>query len=423
MVELMKTRNGFKRTDIGILPTDWELIPYGKIFNFLTTATYSRSKLGEGDEINYVHYGDIHTKCEHFLDCDRLELPTIKKELLKNFPLLKDGDIIVVDASEDYSGVGKSVEVRNVRNRKIIAGLHTFLLRDNDSIIANGFKGYIHSNRLVKKQMDTLATGMKVYGVSKTNLKKIFIPLPPTKAEQTAIATALNDTDELISSLEKLIAKKRKIKQGAMQELLRPKEGWEVKKFKEVCWYQEGPGLRNWQFTKNGIKVINVTNLENGILNLNRTDRYISLNEFNKMYKHFEIDEGDIVVASSGNSYGKVAVVRKQDLPLLMNTSVIRFKPLKGLDYKFLLVFLKSSHFINQIDLLITGGAQPNFGPAHLNKINIYLPSSIEKQIQIAKILTNMDHEIQALEKKLEKYKKIKQGMMQNLLTGRIRLV
>jgi len=207
-----------------------------------------------------------------------------------------------------------------------------------------------------------------------------------------------------------------------MQKLLQPKEGWEVKPFKDLCWFQEGPGLRNWQFTTRGIKVINVTNLENGVLNLDRTDRHISLEEFHKMYEHFEIDENDIVVASSGNSYGKVAVVRKKDLPLLMNTSVIRFKPLKELDYNFLLTYLKSNQFKNQIDLLITGGAQPNFGPVHLNKISINLPPTKEEQTRIATVLLDMDNEMLALETKLEKYKKVKLGMMQNLLTGKIRL-
>ncbi|MCD4676196.1 MAG: restriction endonuclease subunit S [Desulfobacula sp.] len=366
----------------------------------------------------------------HFLDCDRINLPSIKKEFLKNYPILKDGDVNVVDASEDYEGVGKSVEVINLKNRKVISGLHTFLLRDKKETIAKGFKGYIHSNKLVKKQMDTLATGLKVYGVSKTNLKLIKIPLPPTKAEQTAIATALNDADALITQLEKLIAKKRAIKQGAMQELLNGKKRldgynneWVTKPFSDVCWFQEGPGLRNWQFTKSGMKVINVTNLENGYLNLDRTDRHISIEEFSRMYQHFAIDENDIVVASSGNSYAKVAVVRKQDLPLVMNTSVIRFKPLKKINYNFLLAFLKSCLFKDQIDLLITGGAQPNFGPAHLKRIFINIPHTIEEQKDVADILTNIDLEIFGLEKKLEKYKMLKQGMMQNLLTGRIRLV
>jgi len=140
------------------------------------------------------------------------------------------------------------------------------------------------------------------------------------------------------------------------------------------------------------------------------------------MYKHFEIDDKDIVMASSGNSYSKVAVVRKQDLRLLMNTSVIRFKPLNGLDYNYLLIFLKSNLFKDQIDLLITGGAQPNFGPAHLKQIKIPLPPTKEEQNYIAKIISDMDSEIEILQKKLAKYKQLKQGLMQNLLTGKIRL-
>ena len=106
-----------------------------------------------------------------------------------------------------------------------------------------------------------------------------------------------------------------------------------------------------------------------------------------------------------------------------MNTSVIRFKSLTQLNYDFLLAFLKSYLFKDQIDLLITGGAQPNFGPAHLKKIVIKMPPTIEEQKVIAEILTNMDKEVFGLEKKLWKYKMIKQGMMQNLLTGKIRLV
>ena len=90
-----------------------------------------------------------------------------------------------------------------------------------------------------------------------------------------------------------------------------PKE-WEVRKLPEVSWFQEGPGLRQWQFTTSGMKVINVTNLEDGVLNLERTDRHISVSEFKRMYQHFAIDAADIVMASSGNSYSKTAVVRAQ---------------------------------------------------------------------------------------------------------------
>ena len=414
---------GMKQTEIGLIPDDWDLIEFNKYFNFLSTASYSRAEINHQGNIGYLHYGDIHTKIKAHLDLNEYVSGYITKDQLKTYTILKEGDLIMADASEDYSGVGKAFEVKNSPRFPVISGLHTFLIRDKiDGIVAKGFKGYFHNNPLIKKQYDSLATGLKVYSLSKNSFKNIQIPLPPLP-EQEAIAGALSDADAWIENLEQLIAKKRLIKQGAMQELLTPQEDWIEYDFNKVVWFQEGPGLRNWQFTKDGIKVINVTNLENGYLNLAKTSRHISWNEFERMYKHFEIDEGDIVVASSGNSYGKVSVVRKQDLPLVMNTSVIRFKPSDTIGYKYLLVFLKSFLFKDQIDLLITGGAQPNFGPAHLNKIKISSPKSLSEQERIATILSDMDAELEALETQLGKARQIKQGMMQELLTGRVRLI
>ncbi len=196
---------------------------------------------------------------------------------------------------------------------------------------------------------------------------------------------------------------------------------WDAKPLPQVAWFQEGPGLRNWQFTKSGMKVINVTNLENGFLNLAKTDRHVSIDEFDATYKHFEIDVDDIVMASSGNSYSKVAIVREQDLPLMMNTSVIRFKPFELIVYQYLLAYLKSTYFKAQIDQLITGGAQPNFGPFHLRKILVPLPD-IEEQKAIAAALSDVDELLAALAALIAKKRAVKQGAMQQLLTGRTRL-
>ena len=198
-------------------------------------------------------------------------------------------------------------------------------------------------------------------------------------------------------------------------------EDWAVKPLPEVSWFQEGPGLRNWQFTSSGMKVINVTNLENGILNLERTDRHISMSEFNRMYKHFAVDAADIVIASSGNSYSKTAVVREQDLPLVMNTSVIRFKPSKSCDYGFLWAILTSPLFKGQIDLMITGGAQPNFGPYHLKRVSVPFPPPHEQRA-IAEALSDVDELLGALERLIAKKRAIKQAAMQQLLTGKTRL-
>jgi type I restriction enzyme, S subunit len=197
-------------------------------------------------------------------------------------------------------------------------------------------------------------------------------------------------------------------------------EDWDARLLSDVAWFQEGPGLRNWQFTRSGMKVINVTNLENGFLNLDRTDRHISLEEFEQMYQHFAVDDKDIVMASSGNSYGKSAIVRARDLPLVMNTSVIRFKPTKTCDYGYLWVLLNSNLFKDQIDLMITGGAQPNFGPYHLRRIQVPVPT-LSEQRAIAAALRDADAFIAALVGMIAKKRDLKQAAMQHLLTGKTR--
>jgi type I restriction enzyme, S subunit len=203
----------------GEIKEGWVEKSYGKVFDFLSTAAYSRADLSSSDDYGYVHYGDIHTRWDGFIDFKTQQLPCISTIKAKGYSLLKEGDLIMADASEDYAGIGKSVEVKNIRDRKVISGLHTFMFRDNKGYFVDGYKGYIHSSKVVKDRLDRMATGLKVYGVSKSNLKLIDIPVPP-KPEQTRIATILSDIDTEISTLESKLTKHKQIKQGMMQNLL-----------------------------------------------------------------------------------------------------------------------------------------------------------------------------------------------------------
>jgi len=173
-----------------------------------------------------------------------------------------------------------------------------------------------------------------------------------------------------------------------------------------LVWFQEGPGVRNYQYVDKGIKLINVTNLVNGELKLNLTSRYISEEEAFGKYKHFMCDIGDLVIASSGITYDtlskKIAFVSENDLPLCMNTSVIRFKPLNDdtcLDYIY--YFFKSEKYRNQISKLMTGTAQLNYGPSHLHKVKIPL-YNYEKQKSIASELKKIDENISICYRNIE---------------------
>ncbi|MGF7078868.1 restriction endonuclease subunit S [Mucilaginibacter sp. UYCu711] len=200
----------------------WKTITFDEAFRFLSTASYSRAQLSMDESIGYVHYGDIHTKWTFHLDLPKSVFPTISLDKVKSCQFLKNGDLVMADASEDYNGIGKSVEVKNLTKEKIIAGLHTFLLRDEVGYFAPGFKGFIPHSSFVKRQFDALATGLKVFSLSKSSLKIVEIPLPPIN-EQVNIAEILSEMEEEIDALENQLFKARRVSQGMTGQLLKGK--------------------------------------------------------------------------------------------------------------------------------------------------------------------------------------------------------
>jgi type I restriction enzyme S subunit len=197
---------------------DWKELDFGSVFSFFSTSNFSKAQMQNEGEIGCIHYGLIHAISNSHYDLDKGIKYYVQSEKAR-YEIIKDGDVIMVDASEDLDGLNKSVEVFGVGRRQFIAGLHTYLLRDRNSLFEDKFRGLILNSTYVKAQMLKLAVGMKVYGVSKTQLINIKIPIPP-KAEQKTIAKILSDMDTEIEAMLKKKTKYQHIKQGMMQELL-----------------------------------------------------------------------------------------------------------------------------------------------------------------------------------------------------------
>lgn len=210
---------GYRQTEVGEIPEDWEARRIGELFDFLSTSSCSRGDLDETGDVYYIHYGDIHTKWNYKLDFDQEAVPQIRAEKVRNADLLRDGDLILVDASEDEEGAGKGIEIINLNQRRAVSGLHTIALRPKGNDLANGFKAYIQAMQPVKLQIRRLVTGLKVFGISKTSLESVAVPLP-SLPEQHAIAEVLSDMDAALAALERQRAKVQALKQGMMAELL-----------------------------------------------------------------------------------------------------------------------------------------------------------------------------------------------------------
>lgn len=193
--------------------------------------------------------------------------------------------------------------------------------------------------------------------------------------------------------------------------------GWSKVKFSDYIIFQEGPGLMSFLFKETGFPFVNIRCIENGNIN-KETCQFISNDVANGVYKHFQLEEDDLIVSTSG-TLGKKAFVKKSDLPLLLNTSIIRFKPknTNNISLYFLNYLLEDYSFLYDLYSQSTGSAQVNVGPSHLKKLFIKIPTSITEQQKIANILSKTDQAIANTEALIAKYTQIKTGLMQDLLT------
>ncbi len=186
----------------------------------------------------------------------------------------------------------------------------------------------------------------------------------------------------------------------------------QLKSISEVVWFQEGPGVRKNQYTNNGVKLLNVANLTDSKIDLSTSTRYISCNEAYGKYKHFLVDDGDLIIASSGIKVEyfdkKMGFVTKEQLPLCMNTSTIRFKAINNqqLNIRYFMYYLKSRQFKSQLAKQITGSAQLNFGPSHLKKMHINLVD-LDLQNNIVSILDKLEYTIECKKQQLFKYEEL----------------
>lgn len=256
----------------------------------------------------------------------------------------------------------------------------------------------------LEKHWTKLSKGSTFDSVNSLDIKELPIPLPPLQ-EQKALAKVLSDVDELITSIEELIDKKQKIKQGMMQLLLTGKKRlpgftgeWEVKKLGGIADVRKGQLITEKSAVSGNIPVIGG----------GKKSSYYH-NKPNRIGK-------TITISASGAYAGYVSFY---DTPIFASDcSTISDSDTYAIEYIYYYLCFKQKLIYN----IQTGGAQPHIYPRDVQQVEVYFPP-LPEQKTIAQILSDMDLEIEALEEKLEKYKLIKDGMMEQLLTGKVRLI
>jgi len=391
MMDNEQLPKGYKNTEVGVIPEDWGI---GSIKDLALIKTGSRNTQDKIEGGEYPFF--------------------VRSQIIERINSYSyDGEAVLT--AGDGVGVGK---VMHYINGKFDCHQRVYRISDFNKKIS-GYYFYLYfSNNFLNRIMQMTAKS-SVDSVRMDMIANMQIPLPPTKAEQTAIATALSDADALINSLEKLIAKKRNIKQGAMQQLLKPKEGWEVKKLGEIAAFFKGKGLPKSHLKENGkYKCIHYGEL------FTKYKESISsiLSYTNENENCFFSISNDVLMPTSDvtpNGLATASCIKQDGIILGGDVLVIRILP-SILDGLFLSFYVSQNR--EKVMKLVSGSTVYHLYGSDMKDFEISYPKT-EEQNEIATILSDMDNEIQALETKLEKYRKIKLGMMQNLLTGKIRLV
>ena len=427
-------KEGYKQTEAGLIPEDWDTIPFSECFDTLPNNTLSRAELNyNGGKIKNIHYGDVLIKYPSVLDCEKETLPFVNPESVAKVGtvVLKNGDIVIADTAEDET-VGKMTEIIGVGEQRIVSGLHTIPCRPKQKdMFASKWLGYFMNHSSYHDQLLPFVTGIKVSSVSKSAIANTVIVVPK-KEEQEQIVVALSDIDDLILNLEKLVKKKKAMREGAVQSLITGCKRlpgftgeWEEinlskkSKIKARIGWQ---GLKKAEYLDSGYSfLITGTDFVDGYIDWHGC-HFVTKDRYDQD-TNIQVTNGDVLLTKDG-TIGKVALVDGLAKPATLNSGVFVIRPINNsYSARFLYYVLSSSVFRTFLDELAAGSTIVHLYQKDLVKFDFYIPPTIEEQEAIATVIYDMEAEIIRLQSKLEKYRKIKSGMMDELLTGKVRLV
>lgn len=401
----------------------WVEKPLGKVYSFKVTNSFFRDKLNyEKGLVKNIHYGDIHTKFSTLFDIRKEMVPFINSSeaigKIKSDSYCIEGDMVFADASEDLNDVGKSIEIVNLNNEKLLSGLHTLLARQKKSELVIGFGGYLFKSNDIRTGIKKEAQGAKVLGVSAGRLSNINIYFPTDKKEQQKIADCLSSIDELITAQTQNLDTLKTHKKGLMQQLF-PAEGETVPKLR----FPEFRDAGAWE-EKTLEQVANYANGKAHEKHIDEAGKYVVVNS------KFISTEGDVkkftkrafclankkdvlMVLSdvpNGKAIAKCYFVESDNL-YAVNQRICKLKP-KNIVAKLLFYILDRNPFFLAFD---DGVKQTNLRKDDVLGCPILLPSSPDEQKKIADCLSSIDEIIDRQVQKIGTLKAHKKGLMQQL--------
>lgn len=413
----MELKAGYKRTEVGVIPDDWDVKPLGDIFTFQNGVNADKSSYGKG--IAFINVLEVITYST--LTDARVPGRVLLSAKQRTEFSVRFGDVLFNRTSETQQEVGLASVYTGVG--EVVFGGFVIRGRPRARSMDPIFSSYALRSPAVRTQIVARGQGAIRANIGQHDLSRVLLFLP-NRAEQEAIAEALSDAESLLESLVQLIAKKRKIKQGAMQELLSgnrrlPGFGgvWQRKKLGEI-----GESLIGLTYEPSNVK-------PDGLLVLRASNIFQETIRFeDNVFVDMDVPaaiilrRGDILICVRNGSrdlIGKCALISEEARGMTFGAFMAVFRtPF----YDFVYHQFQSGVIKRQINEHL-GATINQITNKSLNSFQIPFPNDDKERTAIAETLNDMDAEIAALEAKLGKARHLKQGMMQELLTGKVRLV
>jgi type I restriction enzyme S subunit len=402
----MEVKPGYKQTEVGVIPEEWGVLALGDITDCLDSLRVPLNEAQRAKRRGEIPYCGANGVLDYIDDS------------------VVDDDIILIAEDGGYFDEYATRPIAYRMTGKCWVNNHAHILKAK----VGTDQGFIYFSLVHKNILRFLASGTRAK-LNRAELDKIEVPLPPTKAEQEAIAEALSDADALVESLEQLLAKKHQLKQGAMQELLTGKKRlpgfsgeWKVRSLRNCLLTDPDYGINapGVPIDGNLPSYLRITDIDDDgrLTNENR----VAVNH--PLSGNYLLQPNEIVFARTGASVGKSYLYDTADGEMVFAGFLIRVKIDRSkLCPAFLASYTRTRRYWSWVKMMSMRSGQPGINGKEYASLELHLPPSIDEQFAIAAILSDMDAEIAALEGKTAKARQLKQGMMQELLTGRIRLV
>ena len=422
----MEVKPGYKQTEVGVIPEDWDSIPFdalGRVIDGDRGLNYPSGKDFSTDGYClFLNAGNVTKAGFRFHDCSFINR---EKDNILSKGKLERRDIVLTTRGTvgNFAYFDQRVPFKHMR---INSGM--VILRNGSGWLDTAYLYNFLRSHLMQLQIERLSFGSAQPQLTVRGISKLLVVVPPTKAEQTAIATALSDVDALLDGLDRLIGKKHDLKQAAMQQLLTGKtrlpgfEGeWEPLNMAmdstlkaRIGWQ----GLTTAEYLNSGdYALVTGTDFFDGKIDW-ASCHFVEKNRYDQD-KYIQLQPNDVLLTKDG-TIGKAAFVDTLPYPATLNSGVFVIRPKNGAYVpKYFFYVLMSRIFTDFLNKLQAGSTISHLYQKDFINFEFFVPPTKAEQTAIATVLSDMDAEIEAIEQRRAKTADLKQAMMQELLTGK----